>query len=819
MNYAPVLDVNNNINNPVINFRSFGEDPGNVTSKGIAYFKGLQDSRVLPTGKHFPGHGDTDVDSHHDLPQINHNWERLNSLELTPFREAIKEGISGLMVAHLNIPALDNTPGLPSTLSANIVNGVLRDSLGFKGLSFTDALNMEGVVKNYQPGEVEVRALEAGHDVLLFPKDLIKALDAIKSALRSGRLKDNTINERCKKVLVTKYILGIHEDTDIQIEELSTDLNKLDYQLLRRELYREAITVIKNERSILPLKRLDTLQIASISLGHGKPDIFQERLSKYTLVDHFQLDKERIEEQGPAILDNLANYNLLILQVDDLSRRPITNYGVTDPLKEFISRVSVMAPTVLVWLNNPYGLSKINGLDDLISVVVSYEENVLTKDFSAQLIFGGLGASGRLPVSISDHFPSGSGEDVEGGLRLSYLQPEEAGLHGVFLRSKIDSIANYALEEGVAPGLQVLIAKDKKVVLHSTYGYHTYDSLKEVENNDIYDLASVTKVSGALPALMQLHDEGKFDLDATLGDYFDYYEKGNKKDIEIRKILSHNAQLEAWIPYWRTTLKKNGKFKPRTFKPDSSEQYPVYVAEGMYLHKDYKDQIYKMIKKSDLLEEPGYVYSGLSFYLWPEIVETITGNDYETYLKNTFYKPLGANTITYNPYKHYELDRIIPTEDDTFFRMMLIHGRVHDEGAAMMDGVSSNAGLFASTNDLAKLMQMYLNMGEYGGERYISKNTLEKFTFCHYCEEDNRRGLAFDKPVLTNKENGSTAINAGDSSFGHSGYTGTFAWMDPESGILFIFMSNRVHPTRENRKLYQLNIRPSMHQAIYDARF
>jgi beta-N-acetylhexosaminidase len=309
-----------------------------------------------------------------------------------------------------------------------------------------------------------------------------------------------------------------------------------------------------------------------------------------------------------------------------------------------------------------------------------------------------------------------------------------------------------------------------------------------------------------------------FDIDGTLGDYLPYFNKGDKKDIKLRRILSHNARLKAWIPYWTTTIKKNGKYKNKTLSQDSSALYSIKLTDDLFLYNDYKSKIYKMIRKSELLEDDKYVYSGLSFYLYPEIVSKQTNQDFETYLKNTFYRPLGATTVTYNPYKHFSLDRIIPTEVDTFFRNVPLHGRVHDEGAAMMDGVSSNAGLFASTNDLAKIMQMYLNMGTYGNEQFISKNTMGKFTFCHYCEEGNRRGLAFDKPVLENKEEGSTAIEAGMSSFGHSGYTGTFVWVDPESEILFVFMSNRVFPTRNNSKISQLNIRPSIHQSIYDAR-
>lgn len=607
-------------------------------------------------------------------------------------------------------------------------------------------------------------------------------------------------------------LLEMEMEVEVEVE-VKVDIEQI---IKIRSHYRDTITVIRNENQIIPLDRLDTLKIASLTIGAGGKSIFQERVSGYTRVDHFYLEQAVIKSETENILKKLENYNLLLLGIDSLDYADKKNKLAQ--IADLFDVITSTIPTILVWWGNTKDLADIDGFDNAKAVLITFQQNDIVKDFSAQIIFGGIGAVGILPNSINDSYPEGTGLNTEGNIRFCYALPGEVGLDGDFLIRKIDSIANIALEAQVAPGLQVLIARHQKVVFHRTYGYHTYDSLIPVKNDDIYDLASITKITGALPALMALHDQNKFSLDATLGDYLEYYQKGNKKEIELRKILSHNAQLEAWIPFWMTTIKKNGKFKKKTLSTKPSAEYSIKLTDSLYLYKRYQQQIYKMIRKSDLLPEEGYVYSGLSFYLYPEIIENLTNEDFETHLKRTFYEPLGAYTVTYNPYKHFTLDRIIPTEIDTFFRKELIHGKVHDEGAAMMDGVSSNAGLFASADDLAKIMQMYLNMGTYGGRRYITTNTVEKFTFCHYCEEGNRRGLAFDKPVMENKEEGSTAIDASHRSFGHSGYTGTFAWADPETGILFIFLSNRVHPTRENRKLYELNIRPLMHQVIYDAR-
>jgi len=532
------------------------------------------------------------------------------------------------------------------------------------------------------------------------------------------------------------------------------------------------IVLLKNNNGLLPLKHLEILNIQ-------------------------YLNNPLLEEFGRRYSENKGESELSITSVE------------SDDAVSSGSGILVI-----------YGDSvsfEAQDFDGYSAIIYSSHQAQVQSDLISQMIFGGRAFTDALTMGKYG-FKSGAGILTQGSIRFSFGKPAEADLDSVYLFSKIDSVVMHAIDSGVAPGIQVLVAKDGMIVLHKTYGYQRYDSLVSVKKNMLYDFASVTKITGALPALMKLYDEDKFSLDATMGTYLPYFAKGNKKDLPYRTILSHNARLKSWIPYWTTTIKKNGKYKRNTLSHDSSANFSIKLVDSLYLYNNYRDKIYKMIKKSPLNDKPGYIYSGLSFYLYPDIIEQITGEDFETYLKTNIYKPLGATTITYNPMRFYPKDRIIPTEIDTFFRMTPLHGIVHDEGAAMMQGVSSNAGLFGTTLDLAKLMQMYLWQGQYGGRQYISSNTMELFTTRHYQNEGNRRGLAFDKPVLENKENGANAIDASEHSFGHSGYTGTFAWADPATGILLIFMSNRVYPTRLNRKLYQFNVRPAIHQAIYDAR-
>jgi beta-N-acetylhexosaminidase len=815
VNFAPVVDVNNNAKNPVINFRSFGEIRENVAGKGLAYMSGMQESGILACAKHFPGHGDTDVDSHQDLPVINHPVERLNEVELYPFRELIREGLGSIMVAHLNIPALDPVPRQASTLSQKIVTGLLKDTLGFEGIVFTDALNMEGVAKYFQPGEVDLNAYLAGNDVLLYSLDVPRGINLILNAVKQGKIDMETIDNSVRKILKLKLWSGLDQLKPVEIRHLTEDLNAAQDIVLLRKLTAESFTMLKNEGHRIPLERLDTLRIASVTMGDSRRNIFHERLDDYAFVDHIFLSAE---DNYLMVKSRLDEYNLLIINFAGLSQYASRNFGLKQELITMTDQILMNHPSVMVWHGNPYGLDRIKNADQAVSILVTYQENNLTRDLSAQAIFGGFSVHGRLPVSINERFPSGSGVDTKGNIRFGYTIPEEVGLDGEKLESGLDSLASYALRENIAPGLQLLVARDQKVVFHKTYGYHTYDRLEEVRKDDLYDFASVTKITSALPALMRLHDQQKFDLDASLGDYLRYFRRGNKKDIPIRRILSHNAGFIPYISYYQTTTRRSGKYKCRTLSLDSSARFPIKLTDDLFLYKNYKKKMYRMIRKSPVNPEQGYLYSGLAFYLWPEIIGNITGQDYEQYLKDSIYHILGANSLTYNPYKYFDLNRVIPTENDTFFRKIQIHGLVHDEGAAMMEGVSANAGLFGTATDLAKIMQMYQNMGEYGGYRFISRPTVKKFTACHYCNEDVRRGLAFDKPLIKNKEEGMPAIDAGEDSFGHSGYTGTYTWADPNTGILFVFMSNRVYPTRANNKIAELRIRPQMHQVIYDAR-
>ncbi|MFC2125893.1 glycoside hydrolase family 3 N-terminal domain-containing protein [Bacteroidota bacterium] len=813
INFAPVADVNNNPLNPVINFRSFGESREDVAHRSWQYAKGMQDYKVLSVAKHFPGHGDTETDSHLDLPVVSHNFSRLDSIELYPFKYCIEKGIGGVMIAHMKVPALDPS-GTPTSLSGNVITGLLKDSLNFKGLSFTDALNMKGVASQYEPGDVEMHSIIAGNDILLLSEDVPLAIEKIKKAIESGKINSKIIDERSRKILALKKWAGLDRYNPVDLDSLYLDLHLPHDDLINEKLAESSITLLEN-KDIIPIQGLDTLKIATLSIGRLNESKFQKTLSNYTKVTPFNISKHASQADFDNLLIKLGNYDLVIAGLHSVALYPRDNFGIPESTLRFVSQLSKSGRAIIAIFGNPYLLESINTIEQAEGLLVAYQETDFSQIAAAEAIFGGIPVSGKLPVNIGEKYPAGTGLELENIIRFNYTLPENIGIETGSL-NRIDSLANLAIRERATPGCQVLVAKDGNIIFRKCYGYHTYDSLRPVQYEDLYDLASVTKVSGALPCLMKLYEEGRFDLEASIGDYIPYFKKGNKKKITFREILAHQSGLVSWIPYWKKTVKKNGNFKRKTFSSDSTDEFNIYVIDGLYLHKDYKDKIYKTIRKSKVGNKH-YLYSGLTFFLFPKIIENITGEEFEDYLYTNFYHPLGSYNLTFKPYEKVTLDRIVPTEFDSLFRKVQIHGTVHDEGAAMMDGKSSNAGLFSNSNDLAKLFQMYANYGEYGGRRYLNKETLKEFTRYQYPDNHNRRGLGFDKPSLNPENNGNTAKSASPLSFGHTGFTGTIAWVDPEHNLVYIFLSNCVYQTRENKKLLEMNIRTDILEVVYEA--
>lgn len=807
VNFAPDVDINNNPQNPVINDRSFGENKMLVALKGIEYMNGLQEGGVLACAKHFPGHGDTDKDSHLTLPTITKPLLKLEDFELYPFRALIGNGVGSVMVAHLNVPALDPTGKLPASLSAKIIQQKLQNEMGFDGLVFSDALNMKAVSENYPPGVLDSIAFAAGNDILVFSKNSQSGLQRIAGAWANGKLEESYMEERVKKVLAYKYLLGLNAYTPVETEGLYDSLNTDSAKALRALLFERAITVAANGDSVLPIKKPAEKKIATLSIDSKTISEFQNHVQRFANTDRFNARDESSAILNP-LLDTLAAYSRVIVDVHGMSRMNNRNYGLADASIQFINDLSKRTQVILVLFGSPYSLKY---FDSLRTVVVAYEENEVTQLAAANVIFGGLGASGKLPVSASSRFAAGTGSVYE-AIRLKIGMPEEEGMSADVLR-EMDEIALNGIIGHAFPGCQILVAKNGNVVWNKSYGNKIYEnSTDKVQPTDLYDLASVTKIAATTLAVMKLYDEKQIDLNKTVGDYLTLDDSATITRLKLGDILTHQAGLKAFYEFFRRTIDSNSVKYYRT-QPDDT--FKIKVADDMYLRSDFRDSMWYIMAHSPVKPDPGYLYSDLDFYILQKVVEYVSQKPLDEYVSSTFYEPMGLSRIAYKPLEKFMRYEIVPTENDKIFRKQLIQGYVHDPGAAMYGGVAGHAGLFSDAFDLAQLMQLLLNKGVYNGQRFFCEETVALFTKQY--SSKSRRGLGFDKPEPDPKKLSPCYEGMPLSSFGHTGFTGTCVWVDPVNQLTFIFLSNRVYPDADNGKLVRMNVRSELQKTIYRA--
>ncbi|MBL7962296.1 MAG: serine hydrolase [Flavobacteriales bacterium] len=819
VSFSPVADVNNNPANPVINDRSFGEDRELVARKSIAYMKGLQQGGVIATAKHFPGHGDTDTDSHLALPVIAHSRTRLDSLELYPFHRLVEEGLQAVMVAHLEVPAIDSTPRMPSTLSKPVVSDLLSRELGFTGLIFTDALNMKGVSKADKPGEIELRALLAGNDVMLFPQDPVKAIERIRQAVDSGVVAREMIDHRCLKVLRAKEWAGLAERRNVALKDLDSDLNTAEAQALKRALYARSLTLLRNRDGFLPILRVDSLRIAAVAIGDEAGNAFHQGLARYAPVTTFTLSKTPRKDSLALLLDKLKGFDLVIASVHKPGTRPEKDFNVPDAVFDALKQLNAKQRTAVVYFGNPYRLTRAYGAQDLRALLLAYEENAETMDLAAQALFGAIGTPGRMPVTPSSYFQIGDGLEMAAVDRFRFGTPASAGIDPADMLA-IDAVVKEGLTAKAYPGCQVLVAVDGQVVWNKAYGHTNYAKDRTVTPTDLYDLASITKVAASTLALMKLVDQGKLDLNKDLGTYLPELERAHPAHARmgLRDILTHQAGLKPFMPFW-TRIRKDGQFRPGvvTTKPDST--HGLRVADNVFLLNTYTDSLYKWVLDTPLSKQGEYVYSDMGYYLLMRVVERLSGRPLDRFVDEEFYAPLGLATMGYQPLKRFPKERIMPTEYDVIFRNAQVWGDVHDPGAAMLGGVAGHAGLFSNALDVAVLMQLLVNGGTYGGRRFLTEEVVKEFTKCQFCKPDgrgNRRALGFDKPARAG-EKGPTCECVSYASYGHTGFTGTMAWADPETRTVYVFLSNRVYPSADNKKLQEMNIRTKVQEAVSQA--
>lgn len=829
VNYAPSVDINNNPNNPIIGVRSFGENKYKVALFGSRIMQGMQDIGVMACAKHFPGHGDVDVDSHLDLPVIKKSMSQLNDLELYPFKEIFSQGIGSVMVAHLSIPAIDSVANKPTSISYNNISILMREKMGYKGLTFTDALEMQGVKKFYPDGEASVQSIIAGNDMLCLPGSVPQSIEKIKEAIASGRLTWENVYEKCKRVLLAKYEYVVGKTQEININNITNTLNK-DISSLRREVAENSLTILRLQDDYFPLQLPAVLTktesdtplsnnklIQYISIGFDGKDELGKILEKDSIANTVYLSYNnnagwnKIEKMLSSYEQNGKEVHPVIA-LHGIARYPKNNFNIPDRAIRFIKAFERKYPSTLVMLfGNCYAAKN---FCDSKNLVVCYEDDSVFHVAAADWLLGKYKAKGTLPVTVCENFKSGTGIVMRDELEKE--KTVNAGAEKMVLQ--IDSIANNAIKQGATPGCVVTVLKNGKLVFQKAYGYQNYDSIIPVTINTIYDLASVTKISATNVAVMKLWEEGKLNLKKKISYYLPWLKGTNKESLIVENLLLHQAGMVSFIPFYKEVIGGDGKPNKKLFNSYKTDEYNIPVADALYMKNAWIDTMYNRIKTSAVTpNELKYIYSDNDFILMGDIIATISGMPIDEYVKKTFYEPLGMETTCFKPFEHFANTEIAPTENEKLFRRQLIHGYVHDPGSAMFGNVAGHAGLFSNGYDLAILYQMLLNGGTFKGKRYLKKETIDWFT--SYQTPISRRGLGFDKPEKNNSilnEKAYPCRSASGQTYGHTGFTGTCVWVDPKYHLIYIFLSNRVCPSGgDNLKLGKMNVRNNIQETIY----
>lgn len=772
-NFAPVSDVNNNPYNPIINVRAFGEDVKLVERLSNAFLKGVQDGGMIATSKHFPGHGNTNVDSHRGLPLIEGSKNDLSELELYPFKSNVKAGVMSFMVGHLEVPAFEPAAKLPSTLSRKIVTDLLKDELGFKGLIVTDAMNMKAITNSYSTGKAAVEALKAGNDMILFPDDAEEAVIAIINAVKENEIKEERIDESVRKILAAKKWAGLSTEKLIDIDKISQKVGIENHWKTAKELARKSITLVKDESKIIPLNSSSEKKYTHISVLDSRAPGADSYFNKQLLRRNGSINTKTLlinssELEYKEALDAAENSDAVIVSVYLKVRAYEGDLGLTKNQQELIKKlIKLNKPMILLSHGNPYILAAV---PDVKTYLCNYGDTEVSELALAEALFGEIDIQGKLPISIPEsNHKAGAGISI----KKSALR-KQAGENNFFA---VDSLIYSSIKDSAFPGAVVLTAKNGEIIHHKAYGRHTYDPLSSrVDVKTIFDLASVSKVVGTTTAAMLCVDRGLFSLSDKVSGFIPEFSKNGKENITIENLLVHNSGL---VPFKR--------------------YYEMFDNEVDVLNDIYS---------SELAFETGteMKYSDLGLIVLGKIIEKVTSKSLDVFLHDEIFFPLGMDRTFYNPSEESKKN-IAPTEFDNHWRNRLLIGEVHDENAALLNGVAGHAGLFSTAENLAVYLQMILQKGFYQGKQFIKKETVELFTKKH--SGLSSRALGWDTKSPKNSSAGNLFSS---SSFGHTGYTGTSIWVDPERELFVIFLTNRVYPTRENWKI--TSIRPQLHDAV-----
>ena len=789
MDFAPVVDVNSNPSNPVIGNRSFGSDPIAVGERGLAWAEGLRAAGVMACAKHFPGHGDTDLDSHLALPRILSDSSTLGNVELPPFRHLIHGGVEGVMTAHLQVPALDSVTGLPTSLSPKVVGDLLLDSLGFEGLVITDALTMAGVAEPVPPGTREIQALRAGNDILLFPSSPGLVIDSVMAALRSGRLDSARIDQACLKVLLAKQWR----------EGTRPLLGQLHLPTLQRTLRNHMLTRLG------PIHESRTDEAVTLIIVGNPGKALESRLR----VTHNDLEVIRRGKSALAAADiagivrQSEDADRILVAFLDESNRPSRRFGIPEGGSALVDALAGLEADLDIGVfTSPYALHHLPQPEGT-GWLIAFQEDDLTQMAAAAAWCHEGPALGRLPVDVAQ-WTAGAGHPT----KAHRLPRTETDSGTEELGRRLDSLAGEAIAMGATPGLRLLVVAGDSIRYDGAHGTLGDSAGTPVTRESVYDLASITKVATTTLLTMMSVERGLLDIGQPLSGILPG-QKGIPLDgtlgrRTVRDFLAHRSGMPAWIPFYLDLIAHDDSTGTALSSMETEDW--IEVRPGRWMDPAWCDTIHCRIRATTP-DDPGrYRYSDLGYYLLQEILESIWDKPLELLADSLIHAPLGLDRIGYRPLEWCGAEDIAPTELDTLFRKAWVRGAVHDPGAAMMGGVAGHAGLFSDAHDLAVLMEAMRRGGEWNGVRLVRPETVADFTARAFPEEDNRRAIGWDKPGL--EEDSGTSGNAGSwASFGHSGFTGTLAWTDPEGGWTAIFLSNRICPDAENRKLIKEDIR------------
>lgn len=803
--FSPVLDINTNPKNPIIGNRSYGASSARVVRQATAIMEGHHQAGILTSGKHFPGHGDTAQDSHKTLPTVKFSANRIKTIELEPYRKLIQKGLSSVMVAHLNIPSITEE-GLPTSLSKEVIQEILKNELDFKGLVVTDALNMKGVSEYAKVKNIDLTAFLAGHDILIISNDIPKGIQAIIEAYKQGVVREQRLSHSVKKILMAKYKVGLNQYQPVKTIKLFEDLNTIEDQKLYYEAMGKALTLLKNENQLLPLT--GTANVGHIALGDDSGKAFLKQMEKYQTIRKIR------EVTSENVLNKTASIDTIILSFHRSDATPWKAYNFSKMEIEIIKKLAKKKTLILDVFVKPYALASLEQIKGIDALLVSYQNSSIAQQLSADALFGAQSIQGRLPVNVSKSYQEGDGIDLDEQHQLGYATAEHLGFNSKKLKN-VDQLAQLAIDSMMTPGMRILVTRKGKIVYDKNAGYHTYRKEQFVKSNDLYDLASLTKILATLPLVMKYVADGKINLETKVRELLPEWSESDKALINLKEMLSHQARLFPWIPFYKQTLNSKGYPKKSMYQKEPSKRFTLPVTPELFLKSNFEEQMYEQIKTSVLLDKGASRYSDLPYYILKKYFENHSGKPYDVFVQEQVFDPLGLKRISYKPLTRFSKEEIVPSEIDRYFRHTELHGYVHDMGAAMQDGVGGHAGLFGDAYSVAAIMQMYLQKGIYNGVELLENEVIKAFNKCYYCDFGSRRGIGFDKPQLEGKHQ-STCGCVSKSSFGHAGYTGTYAWADPEKEIIIVILANRTYPN-DDVTFSKSNIRTRIQEKVYEA--